>query len=80
MKDFSGFDGYTVCPRSGDPFYVVSYYIKWLNTSWTHNMYFFSPYQENKNKNIAIKHYFVFAKRLNPPQCLPIFVVHPLAL
>ena len=25
----------TVCPRSSDPFYVVTYYIKWVNTSWT---------------------------------------------
>ena len=25
----------TVCPRSGDPFYVVTYYIKWVTTSWT---------------------------------------------
>merc|ERR1711946_101391 len=22
-------------PRSSDPFYIVSYYIKWANTSWT---------------------------------------------
>ena len=26
---------YTVCPRSSDPFYIVSYYIKWVTTSWT---------------------------------------------
>ena len=25
----------TVCPRSSDPFYIVSYYIKWVTTSWT---------------------------------------------
>ena len=25
-----------VCPRSSDPFYVVTYYIKWLTTSWTY--------------------------------------------
>ena len=24
----------TVCPRSSDPFYIVSYYIKWVTTSW----------------------------------------------
>ena len=29
---------FTVCPRSSDPFYVVSYYIKWVTTSWTHSM------------------------------------------
>ena len=28
---------YTVSPRSSDPFYVVSYYIKWVTTSWTHS-------------------------------------------
>ena len=27
----------TVCPRSSDPFYVVTYYIKWVTTSWTHS-------------------------------------------
>ena len=25
----------TVCPRSSDPFYTVTYYIKWITTSWT---------------------------------------------
>ena len=25
----------TVCPRSSDPFYIVTYYIKWVSTSWT---------------------------------------------
>ena len=28
----------TVCPRSSDPFYVVTYYIKWVTTSRTHSM------------------------------------------
>ena len=27
----------TVCPRSSDHFYVVTYYIKWVNTSWTNS-------------------------------------------
>ena len=26
----------TVCPGGSDPFYIVSYYIKWVTTSWTH--------------------------------------------
>ena len=26
----------TVCPRRSDPFYVVTYYIKWVTTSWTY--------------------------------------------
>ena len=28
----------TVCPRSSGPFYVVTYYIKWVTTSWTHSI------------------------------------------
>ena len=28
----------TVCPRSSDPFYIVSYYIKWVATSWTYSI------------------------------------------
>ena len=27
---------HTVCPRSSDPLYLVSYYIKWVTTSWTY--------------------------------------------
>ena len=29
--------GHTVCPRGSDPFYIVSYYIKWVTSSWTHS-------------------------------------------
>ena len=25
----------TVCPRSSDPFYIITYYMKWVTTSWT---------------------------------------------
>ena len=28
---------YTVCLRSLDPFYIVSYYIKWVKTSGTYS-------------------------------------------
>ena len=28
---------FIVCPRSIDPFYEVTYYIKWVTTSWTHS-------------------------------------------
>ena len=28
----------TICPRSSDPFYVVTYYIKWVTTSGTHSI------------------------------------------
>ena len=27
----------TVCPRSNDPFCIVTYYIKWVTTSWTYS-------------------------------------------
>ena len=27
----------TVSPRSSDPFYIESYCIKWVTTSWTHS-------------------------------------------
>ena len=26
---------YTVCPRSSEPIYILSYYMKWVTTSWT---------------------------------------------
>ena len=29
--------GTTICPGSSDPFYTVSYYIKWVTTFWTHS-------------------------------------------
>ena len=30
---------YTVCPRSSDQFYILTYYIKWVTTSWTDGIY-----------------------------------------
>ena len=29
---------YTHCPKSLDPVYIVTYYIKWVTTSWTDGM------------------------------------------
>ena len=29
--------GSTICPRSSDPSYAVTYCIKWVTTSWTHS-------------------------------------------
>ena len=29
---------YTVCPRSSDLFYIVTYYIKQVTTSWTYSI------------------------------------------
>ena len=28
----------TVCPRSLEPFYIVTYYMNWVKTSWTYSM------------------------------------------
>ena len=28
----------TICPRSSDPSYIVTYHIKWVTTSWTHSI------------------------------------------
>ena len=33
----------TVCPGSSDTFHVVSYYIKWVTTSWTHGTIITDP-------------------------------------
>ena len=29
----------TACPRNSDPFYMVTYYIEWVATSWTYCIY-----------------------------------------
>ena len=35
----------TVSPRSGDPLYIVSYYIKWVTTSWTYSNMNYNVYR-----------------------------------
>ena len=30
----------TICPGFSDQLYIVSYYIKWVTTSWTHSTTF----------------------------------------
>ena len=37
----------TVCPGRSDPFYIVSYSIKWVTSSWTHSIH-------TLNVNIAL--------------------------
>ena len=32
---------YTICPGISDSFYIVSYYIRWVTTSWPHSTLFF---------------------------------------
>ena len=36
LKFLIGENDITICPRSSDPFYKVTYYIKGVTTSWTH--------------------------------------------
>ena len=53
---------YAVCPRSSDPFYVVTYYTEWVTTSWTYSMYRNTGFSE-----IDIK---LFATALDLNKCL----------
>ena len=32
-----------ICPRSSDPFYIVTYYMNWVTTSWTHSICILDP-------------------------------------
>ena len=55
----------TVCPRSSDQFYIVTYYLKWVNTSWTHSMskkYFLDIKYDNQFINVT---HFVFNNHCN---------------
>ena len=46
----------TVCPGSSDPFYIVTYYIKWVTTSWTHSTNFTNLLKNNCcNKSVKWK-------------------------
>ena len=46
----------TICPRSSDPFYIASYYIKWVTTSWTHSIYFIFLLEATKKNNLDWGH------------------------
>ena len=35
----------TVCPGSSDLFYILTYYIKWVTTSWTYSISVFNTIQ-----------------------------------
>ena len=45
---------YTVCPGSSYSFYIITYYIKWVTTSWKYCRYTFSL-QEYLNHKIIEK-------------------------
>ena len=33
------FKNHTVCPGSSDPIYIVTFFIKWVTTSWTDSIH-----------------------------------------
>ena len=45
----------TVCPGSSYPFYIVSYFIKWVTTSWTYGIYI---HNIQDGVRLLIKHNF----------------------
>ena len=47
------FGGVTVCPRSLDPFYIISNNMKWGKTSWTYGRNT-NPHLDTKS-NIKLK-------------------------
>ena len=57
--------GTTICPRSNDQFYIVSYYIKLVTTSWT--SVFFNIYWQDEKFEILSRQYRFFI-RSKPPQ------------
>ena len=48
LKTNSGSDLYSVCQGILDPFYIMSYYMKWFKTSWTYNILIRIPDQLKK--------------------------------
>ena len=41
---------HTLCPRSSDPFYIIISYIKWVTSSWTHNIIKIKVLKEQNTK------------------------------
>ena len=64
----------TVCPGSSDPFYIVTYYIKWVTTSWIYCLLnFFKEYIPDKLPGSylyfkIIMYYFMVISLLGPFQ------------
>ena len=44
----------TICPRSSDPLYIVTYYMKLVTTSWTRSMYIVPILLTNQKWNTCI--------------------------
>ena len=45
----------TVCPGSSDPFYMVTYYLKWVTTSWTYSSAFIALNTCSVRMEVAIQ-------------------------
>ena len=48
---------HTACSRISNPFYIVIYYIKWVTTSWTHELF---SWYDNYNSYISLEISFSF--------------------
>ena len=48
-KKYGQNDNITVCPGSSDSFYIVTYYMKWVTTSWTDGIKRRQPEHSNHN-------------------------------
>ena len=57
------FTDFTVCPGSSDPFYIVTYYMKWVTTSWTFSTSKF-PRNRLKLRNTVYQKRFSFLQSL----------------
>ena len=55
---------YTVCPRSLDPYHIVSYYINWVKTSGTYSIYRIRVQTNLEYINVILINFY--ASRLEP--------------
>ena len=64
-----------MCQGSSDPFYIVSYYIKWVTTYWTHSKYLQEIEKSHKFENeMKIFEAFLFNKESLEKKCFQKFV------
>ena len=48
----------TICPRSSDSFFIVTYYMRWVTAAWTHSMIQYIHCQNmDLTTNLCIKGY-----------------------
>ena len=50
----SSFRIHTVCPGSSDPFYIVTYNVNWVTTSWTYSNSISYVYNVNSSPKYEI--------------------------